>query len=776
MKLSLSWIFDHIDADWKKVDVKKLVSDFNQKVAEIESFYQFHIDLEHLAVAQITEQDEESVTVRCPEWNISTQLSRRKEVFQGDWVFIKRTDSHYEWALDTHFGGYKDIILPAFYMPDFMQDGEWKATTETHDIILEIDNKSITHRPDMWGHRGYAREIAALLDVPFKELSSVLPDVSVLQHAHRQSSGPSMPFDLAIETPACLRFAALYIKEVVTQPSLLWMAQRLIRTENKPIDAIVDTTNYVMLDLGQPLHAFDANTLKGNSVSVRMAHAKEKLTVIDGQELTLTTDDVVIADASHAVSLAGVMGGATTSITRKTTSVLLEAACFDATTIRKTAARHKKRTEGSARQEKSIDPAQEVILLRRALQLLKEAGIVVSEARNVIALGTLPSPKVIFVSHRFIEQRLGVALETDQVIKILEKISFGVQLTQDEDGNLCYEITVPSFRATKDITIPEDIVEEVGRFFGYDRITPELPSIITRPSSLTQLQRLRAIKTMLSTGYAFRELYSYAFYDETLLEALKWQPHHAVTIQNPVSEHWRRLVTSLVPHLLKAVEQNATDHDQLHFFEWARVWQQQDATITEEKRLAGILFDKSQLDFYSAKQIVNAISGLIHLPLTWQKIDKPELPWLMPFQSAQLMHGTTIVGYAGMVDPTFVRPLFEGPTFVFELNGDYLMNYTPARKRFVPLSKYPEVTRDISMLVPIQKTAQSYIDLISGISPIITHVTLVDFFQKAEWHDKRSLTIRVILQDSHKTLTTQEVDTIMEKVIAAVQQEGATIR
>ena len=301
MKLSLAWIFDHIDADWKSIDVKKLVSDFNQKTAEIESFFPFHIDLDHLAVAQVVTQDEESLTVKCPEWGITTQLSGRADVFINDWVMIKRTDHTYSWALDTHFGGYKQIQLPAFYMPEFMQDGEWKATVENHDIILEIDNKSITHRPDMWGHRGYAREIAALLDLPFKDLSNVLPDVSVFQHAERQSAGPSIPFDLAIECPEhCSRFAALYIKDVLPQPSLLWMALRLIRTENRSINAIVDTTNYVMLDMGHPLHAFDATTITGNKVAVRMAHPKEKLTILDGAELSLTHDDIVIADASHA--------------------------------------------------------------------------------------------------------------------------------------------------------------------------------------------------------------------------------------------------------------------------------------------------------------------------------------------------------------------------------------------------------------------------------------------------------------------------------------------
>lgn len=207
-----------------------------------------------------------------------------------------------------------------------------------------------------------------------------------------------------------------------------------------------------------------------------------------------------------------------------------------------------------------------------------------------------------------------------------------------------------------------------------------------------------------------------------------------------------------------------------------RVWNQESEKITEKKALSGIMFDKSQLDFYSAKQIVNAICELIHLPIQWEKINKPEHPWLMPYQSAQLIHNNTVIGYAGMVDPVFVRSLFEGPTFVFALDGDYIMNYNAARIRFRPLSKYPAVERDISMLVPLEKTAQSYINLISGIHDTITTVTLIDFFQKEEWHDKRSLTIRVMLQDSHKTLTTQDVDTTMEKIFAAVQGQGAVLR
>jgi phenylalanyl-tRNA synthetase beta chain len=776
MKLSLNWIFDHIDADVTRVDVAQLVSLFNQKTAEIESWYPLRIDLELLAVGQITALDEVTATLFIPEYAVTTQLVVRKDIRINDWVMVIKEDNQYAWAHDTHLGGYKNILVPPFYIPESLQQGEWKATLEKQDYILEVDNKSVTHRPDLWGHRGFAREIAALLDVPFKELE-LGQDISVQDHTHCAAASSSFPFELAILSPEhCSRLGALYINCVTPLPSLLWMAHRLIKTENRAINAIVDTTNYVMLDLGHPLHAFNAETLQGKTVQARMAYTHETLTVLDGEKLSLTSDDMVIADADRAVSLAGVMGGAQTGISQNATAIVLEAACFDATTVRKTAARYKKRTEASARFEKSLDPAMVVTVLRRAVYFLQGAGVIKTVPEILVAVGAIPALRAISVTHSFIEQKLGITITSQVVEKILQKIGFGVRQFTNEQKELTYEITIPSFRATKDITIPEDIVEEVGRFYGYENITPCMPCIATRPSSLIAQQRARTIKTILSYGHAFRELYSYSFYDERVLQQLDWQPTNAVNIHNPISEHWRRLVTSLIPHLLKAVSENAIEHNQLRFYEWARTWTAGSQDVHEQKRLAGIVFNKQGIDFYDSKNIIQDLLLALDMPVTWHKIEQGEYPWIMPYQSAYLKYKDTVIGYAGMVDVAFVRPLFEGSAFIFDIDGDFITQYQHSPARFAPLNKYPMVERDISMLIPITKTAAEIIAHIKTLSALITDVVLVDFFQKQEWQTERSLTIRMSLQDYNKTLTTDQVDVILQQAIDVLQKEGATIR
>lgn len=759
MKLSLAWIFDHIDADWHKVDVPALVAKFNQTTAEIEGFDELAFDLKNFSLAQVKNHDASGVTLHSPEWKTDVTLPERNDVAKDAWYLIKRD----AWATGRDFGCAKDYALPAMWCDESLRAGGWKQRVEDRDVIIEVDNKSITNRPDMWGHRGFAREIAAILALPFKKDDEFLASVAV------DEQGASAA---GIKAAGCKRFSTLSLTDVEQRPSLIPMALRLLRVDSRPIDAIVDFTNYVMLDISQPMHAFDAAKLGANKLVPRMAHNKEKLTVLDGTELTLTTHDMVVTDGSKPLALAGIKGGLDAGIDASTTALLLESANFDATTVRLSSARHKLRTDASARFEKTLDPAQNTDAHKRFVKLLDDAGMQYTPADTIVSLGALPEVVTLTLDHDFIQKRLGAHIEPTFIEKALRTLGFGVE----HDG-ITYAVQVPSFRSAKDVTIKEDVVEEIGRFFGYTNVDMVLPAKQCAPSDLEHVYRVRRIKQFMAYSLRMREVSTYSFFDESFINELGWQPTDTVSVQSPVSENWQRLVTTLVPNMFKAVADNKADHDSLRFFEWARVWRSDTKNITEKKSLTAIFFEqKKQLDFFALKAELANLFALLSCEVSWHKIAKQLYPWQAPHQTAELKHNGVTIGVAGMVDPQFLKNVADGSAFIIELDGDYLIDYNVPTVHYQPAYKYPGMARDMSMLMPLQRTVADIEKTIAGAHDSITEVALVDCFEKAEWVDQRALTFRFVIRNESKTLTKAEADAVWEEVARAMKKLGAEIR
>lgn len=769
MKLSLAWIFDHIDADWRTIDVNGLVNSFNQKVAEIEGFEKIALDLNVLAVAKVKNVSGSKVAVHVPEWHKDIELERA-DTNNGECYLVARTVQGYGWATFAHMGGTKDGLLPAFYCDESEVASEWKQHVEPHDYILHLDNKSVNHRPDMWGHRGVAREVAALLNLPHRPLDQFLVPLALKEG---EDSVTADEYTVSIKNPQlCKKFAVLPLLAITNRSSKIGMAARLIKVDSRPINTVVDITNYVMLDLGQPMHAFDGATID-KKIMVRLAANKEKLTVLDGQTVELTDHDCVVADSKKPISLAGIMGGKETAVSLTTQTVLLEAACFDATTIRKTAAQIKKRTEASARFEKSLDPYGPVWALQRFLKLLTDQNISYTSGAHMLVVGpVMPAPKITIL-HAYIEQLLGVSIAPRFVIDTLKKIEFDVV---DTKGT--YTVTVPSFRATKDIAIKQDIIEEVGRFYGYENLASKLPEKSTIPFDLTTVIRKRAIKELLAYGFGLQEVYTYAFFDEAFLSTLNWQPGPTLKVQEAVSSNWQRLVTTLIPNLLKVVASHAPDCDTMCFFEWAQIWPEVTVQLQEKSSLAAIFVDqKKPIDFYQMKQKLCVLARLLGICFEWVKAESTSLPpWYLSHQTAYLMYQGTKIGIAGMANPSFLVPIAAGHAFIFELDGDFLLSFARPLKRYEPAPKYPPIHRDISLLVPLTVTVTQLRQGLKNITAIVTQVALVDFFQKPEWKDTKSLTFRITMVDPHATMTTAQADKIMEQVVAYVQQQGATVR
>lgn len=768
MKISISWVFDHIEADWKKIDIAKLAEQFIQTTSEIDRVHKVTFDARHFALGKIIRVSDQ-ITVSVPDLKKEFNLPHRPDVQENSW-FVMAIKPEVRWATLADLGSAKEGLLCA------MNESAKLSDIESLDYIFELDNKSINHRPDLWGHRGVAREIAAMLGFKLKPLDQFLAPLEIIQYGETASATSDQPYAIKIQnSKKCSRFGACFVPSVEHRPSDLMMAVRLARVDARPINAIVDATNYTMFDIGHPMHAFDAAALGGKSIEIRDAKKGEKLQLLDGTELNLTTDDLVIATEDGPKALAGIMGGLASGVHHQTTSLLIEAACFDATMIRKTAERAKLRTEASARFEKSLDPNNNVNALRRFAQLLKNLKVPHTIGATISSLGKPAESPVLVVEHAYIESRLGVSLESSQVVELLKRVDLGAKQI-DEKGHVAYEIIVPTYRATKDIQGKQDIVEEVGRLFGYNNIVPELPMLQLKPANLHLFDQEKKIKDTLAFGGKMREVANYNFFDQSFIQFLGWDPGATLEVRSPVSQNWQRLVTTLMPNLIKGIHENCADYDQLRFFELARIYIP-GKEISELKRLAGILFEKKKdLSFYEGKAVLHDLFERISLPVTWHKLGDVKNPWEMLYQTAEIKHGNQVIGVAGMMAPQFLHKMSEGTAFIFELDADFLLSYQAPTQRFAELPKFQPNVRDVSLFIPTSRTVAELTTCIERVDSRIHDVHLIDFMEKKEWGNKRAVTLRFTIQQNEKTLTKSEIDAIVQSVANAVIAHGAEIR
>lgn len=653
------------------------------------------------------------------------------------------------------------------------------------DPVYDIDNKSLTHRPDLWGHYGFAREFAAVYRQALKPLSALTQG----DWTYPDQATDPLQVSIEVAPEICPRYSAVVIDGVRVGPSPQWLVERLEKVGARSINNIVDLTNYVMFELGQPMHAFDRQRIAGDRITVRLAQPGEAFAALDGSEHKLTDTMMVIADDEKAVALAGVMGGANSEVNEDTTTLVLEVANFHATHVRRTAAALNLRSESSMRFEKGLDPLQHQTVTERFMTLLKE---MCPEARLLTPfLNAGLSHKVptqIETSFDFINQRLGTQLPHSEIRDILERLWFTVApLDADQGDKGPLRVTVPSFRATGDVSIPMDLVEEVGRVFGYDNIEAVAPHIPVQPVEVSPLHRLqRQLRDILSRDLAFYEVYNYAFVGDQLLTAVGLNPDDHIALANPLASDQNRLRTSLMPNLLKITAENLRFQKNFQFYELERVFAPKATGRFEHDgfALAGIMTQKAWSQqsadcFYGLKGAMENLFA--QLPFADRLRFRPatQVPsWGHPGRTAQLFLGDQPVGYVGQVHPQITENLnIKAVVGFFDIDVDTLLACQSAEASFEKVQRYPTVPFDISMICEAKTLIADVEDTIWAVDDKVKAVELFDVYMGENIGEgKKSLAFKITFAAPDHTLQPEEISDVQHRTMQALDAAGYKVR
>jgi phenylalanyl-tRNA synthetase beta chain len=643
------------------------------------------------------------------------------------------------------------------------------------DTRLEIDNKSITHRPDLWCHEGFAREIGALFGRELKD-----PVDMSLEKTFKTGGDLKVKIENGDAAP---RYCGLYVKNIKIAESPDWLKARVTAIGMRPISNIVDITNYVMAEIGEPMHAFDRKKLRGDTIFVRMAKEGERMITLDGGEHTLTAQDIVIADAGGSIALAGVMGGGESEIDDATTEIVLEAANFNPVNIRRTAGRYGLRTEAAVRFEKSLDPEICGRAIIRCYQLIKQ---LIPEAETVTPIIDAYPKKAgkvtVNTGYAFIRRKLGKDLGDDDIRRILEALRFKVGGSGDS-----LSIEVPSYRATKDVSIPDDIVEEVGRIHGYDNITPKAPLVpCTPPERNAKRAFERRIKEIMVRDNRLVEVSNYSFVGNDLLSKAGVNEDRELRLKNPLSQEQDRLRRGLMPNLLKNMELNQRYGDEFGFFEFGRVYFKKERTAkelaAENTRVAGIVYARrpSAPLFYQAREIVTALLTRLSIRnFSFEAASEGLPPYAHPGRTALLKIDGREAGIVSEVHPA-VMAAFDAKGFAsfFDIDADMLLAAEKKPGVFTELPRYPDVPFEVSVLADARCRAGDLCAIArSGAPDFVKLSGVVSVYEGAPVPEgKKSVSIRLVFAAKDKTLEPADVDRLQKGVIAALGKKGYQLR
>ena len=807
MKLSLNWIKDYVQIP-DDMDLKQLAFDLTMSTVEVEGTKELarqfdgivigkilevlpHPNADKLRVCKVDIADGEIHDIVCGGSNLEQDMlvvvacpgSFVRWHGEGEPVEIKNTKlrgvasfgmicASVEVGLADLFPSKEEHEIMDLTSFGFEAGTPLAKALDLDDIIIEIDNKSMTNRPDLWGHYGIAREISALYKLPLKKLEPYCAPTNI----------DAFPIEIE-DTDRCPRYIGVKIDGVCPKLSPFEMQSRIWRVGMRPINALVDITNYVMLALGQPTHVFDADNIS-DKITVRRASANEELLLLNGKSLELVEDDLVIADSESAVALAGVMGGAKDSVLDTTKSVILEVANFESTGVRRTALRYDNRTEASSRYEKAIDPERCDLALSMTMQLFAE----LYPEMKVLAFSDKYEKKLvqkeITVELNWLERRLGKKISNEDLKEKLELLGYEISFT-DTDMN----IVVPTWRSTGDVGIKADIMEEVARMYGYENFEPT-PIVTSFEGAINQLDvdLVRKIKEYLAIRCNMQEIFTYPWMEDELVAAILQDTKGVLKLSTPPSPTESYIRSSLLPNICGAIAKNERYFNEFSVFEEAQIFKDENYTSpydsrellpTQERHIAGAVVgssDNVKELFLRAKGIIENMPRYVHMEgFNFRRTEKPvwadETVWLNVYL------GDTKIGDLALLSKkaSLACGIKNLSAMLFEISSDALKPFPSRTNGFTHLNEYPLIEYDVSMLFDVNT---KWADIKTAAlkkknnESFLKDVAFVDEYKGAQVPEgMKSVTIRLTIGSDEKTLNANEIETCANSVLKVLAKE-----
>lgn len=787
MFLSMNWISDFVDLSG--LDKLKLINQFSLSTAEVENDIYFkgsdlsgvvvaeiksvenHPDSKKLHLLKVDAGESELTDVVCGAPNVRVGM---KTAFAkvgakiGEIEIAPRKLAGYlsnGMCCSEKEIGISDDNSGIMEITDDIPNGtDLKSVYAIDDIIFEVDNKSLTNRPDLWGHYGIAREFAALSGRPLKNIGGV--DLS------KYDSLPKV--DMKIEDSLCQRYSCLQVENIKRTVSPVDMRIRLYYCGMRAINFLADLTNYLMLEMGQPMHAFDSR--KVEKIRIKRFDTPFTFQTLDGVERNIDENTLMICNDNTPVAIAGIMGGLDSEIVDDTTTLTLESATFNAASVRKSTVRLAHRTDASMRYEKCLDPEMTVTAIARFVELLQkydDGASVVSALTDDYAYH-YDNVELKF-DKAFVDKYTGIDISNDTIVKTLKSLGFGVELENDS-----FTVDVPSWRATKDVTMKADIIEEITRIYGYDNFdvhTAVAPLYPVRPSIEKTVED--KIKDLLVKRFSLHELHSYvwSYYDE--LKAIGLDADGVIKLDSATNPNIETIRRSIIPTQLCQVKSNTSFALRFGIFEIGRVVTGLDENnnCIEKKKLAITLFSKIapvSVLFYKLRDILEIMSDDIkHKPLTFEA-KQAEYPYQHPVNLNRVFCDGVEIGEIGIVYPTVQKKIDKKASIVYaEIDVDAFADIENASIQYIEPSRFPEMEIDLSF---ISKTfAPISIAIAEAKSPLVKNVYVTDIYED-ENDGSKSITTRIVFAHPERTLTKEEVTEVTDKIIATLKEKGIELK
>ncbi len=792
MKISLNWIKDYVDLDGIEVD--ELVKRFGLSTAEVEGVEYKGKDIDGVVVAEILSVDSHPnsqklyiltvndgsgspVQVVCGAPNVRVGLRTFFARVGGNVRGLKikpaklaGVDSFGMCCGGNELGIESDESGIVELDESFPIGANIKELLPIEDVIIEIDNKSLTNRPDLWGHYGIAREFATIFKRTLKPMER--EDLSQYDHL------PNL--DIKVETKNCFRYSGITVENVLTHKSPMLMKMRLCYTGMRDINLLADMTNYIMLEMGQPMHAFDNDIVKG--ITVIETDSKIDMETLEHETHTIEEGSLVICDDNRSpVAIAGIKGGLKSGISENTTKLLLESACFDCVAIRKTSRKIGLITDASQRYEKSLDPEMTKTAIERLVYLLRKVEPRINVTSSFSDVYNYHYPHLeIEISLDFLYRRGGVKLNLLDVIDTLNRLGFEVQIK--DYNNEILLVKVPSYRATKDVSIKEDLVEEIFRMYGYDNIqssTMKMPlnSIEQLPTHTMEYE----IKYALASKFGLNEVHSYIWNYTDYNKSVGIEQTSLLHLLDASHSGHSGIRSVLTPTLIKMADENKNKFSDIGIFEIGRmVDEMKDNLAVEKKRLAIVLASESRDEstlYFRLKEMVEYIAhDLAYINVEYTSGNTNKL--YHPVNSC-LIKSNDVIGEMGILHPTISRNIDKRKTFaVLELDVDKLLVQPKVKNTITPTSKYQSVSVDYNFVADENMPYANVERELSAFraSYLLEH-SLKDIYKNSETlKGKISYTVNFIITPKDRTLESSDIEKFSARLIQTMQRIGVELR